>query len=171
MTLHPRNSGGCPRCRRQEPRHLPRGRAIGRRRRAHDVECGLLRLTLLSNRIARGEAMTVTYKTIGATVLSGAVLMTPASLRGQAAEVFTATAAVKGAGGAVSERAGDHHDRPQDDAKRGGVVDGRVQGRRRGRVAEGARGDSPHWHGSDWRRQRHADALHDRAPHRPTGGF
>ena len=46
--------------------------------------------------------MTVTYKTIGATVLSGALLMTPASLRGQAAaEVFTATAAAKGAGGAA----------------------------------------------------------------------
>ena len=39
---------------------------------------------------------------IGATVLSGAlVMMTPASPRGQAAtEVFTATAAVKTAGGA-----------------------------------------------------------------------
>ena len=45
--------------------------------------------------------MTVTYKTIGATVLSGALLMTPASPRGQAsAEVFTATAAVKTAEGA-----------------------------------------------------------------------
>ena len=44
--------------------------------------------------------MTVTYKTMSATVLF-AVLMTPASPRGQAAaEVFTATAAVKGAGGA-----------------------------------------------------------------------
>ena len=45
--------------------------------------------------------MTVTYRTIGATVLSGALLMMPASPRGQAAaEVFTATAAVKTAGGA-----------------------------------------------------------------------
>ena len=52
--------------------------------------------------------MTVTYKTIGATVFSAALLMTPASSRGQtpaaspgksATEVFTATAAVKGAGG------------------------------------------------------------------------
>ena len=44
--------------------------------------------------------MTVTYKTMSATVLF-AVLMTPASPRGQAAaEVFTATAAVKGPGGA-----------------------------------------------------------------------
>jgi hypothetical protein len=46
--------------------------------------------------------MTVTYKTIGATVLVAAVMI-PASLRGQAApEVFTATAAVKGAGGAAA---------------------------------------------------------------------
>ena len=45
--------------------------------------------------------MTVSYRTIGATVLSAAMLMTPASPRGQAAaEVFTATAAVKAAGGA-----------------------------------------------------------------------
>ena len=36
----------------------------------------------------------------GATVLSGALLMTPASALAQAAEVFTATAAVKTAGGA-----------------------------------------------------------------------
>jgi hypothetical protein len=44
--------------------------------------------------------MSVTYKTIGTTVLF-AVLMTPAHPRGQAAaEVFTATAAVKGAAGA-----------------------------------------------------------------------
>jgi hypothetical protein len=44
--------------------------------------------------------MTVTYRTIGATVLSVAMLMTPASTRGQAAtEVFTATASVKSAGG------------------------------------------------------------------------
>ncbi len=47
--------------------------------------------------------MTVTYRTIGATVLSVAMLMTPASPRGQAAaEVFTATAAVKGVGGAAA---------------------------------------------------------------------
>jgi hypothetical protein len=45
-------------------------------------------------------AMTVTDRTIGATVLLVALLMTPASVRGQgAAEVFTATAAVKTAGG------------------------------------------------------------------------
>ena len=45
--------------------------------------------------------MTVTYRTMSATVLAGALLMTPASPSGQAAaEVFTATAAVKGAGGA-----------------------------------------------------------------------
>ena len=45
--------------------------------------------------------MTVTSKTIGATVLSGALLMTPATPRGQAStEVFTATAAVKTAAGA-----------------------------------------------------------------------
>jgi len=45
--------------------------------------------------------MTVTYRTIGATVLSGALLMTPATSRGQAAsEVFTATAAVKTPSGA-----------------------------------------------------------------------
>ena len=44
--------------------------------------------------------MTLTYRTIGATVLSGGLLMTPASPRGQAAaEVFTATAAVKTAEG------------------------------------------------------------------------
>jgi hypothetical protein len=45
--------------------------------------------------------MTVSRRTIGATVLAAAVLMTPVSPRGQGAtEVFTATAAVKGAGGA-----------------------------------------------------------------------
>jgi hypothetical protein len=45
--------------------------------------------------------MTVSRRTIGATVLAAAALMTPVSPRGQgAAEVFTATAAVKGAGGA-----------------------------------------------------------------------
>ena len=43
--------------------------------------------------------MTVSQRTIGATVLSAAVLMMPASPRAQgAAEVFTATAAVKAAG-------------------------------------------------------------------------
>jgi hypothetical protein len=47
--------------------------------------------------------MTVTYRTIGATVLSGALLMTPATSRGQAAgEVFTATAAVKTPSGAAA---------------------------------------------------------------------
>lgn len=45
--------------------------------------------------------MTVSSRTIGFVVLSGAMLVTAASPRGQAAaEVFTATAAVKGAGGA-----------------------------------------------------------------------
>jgi hypothetical protein len=45
--------------------------------------------------------MTVTSRTIGTIVISGVVLMAPASLRGQgSAEVFTATAAVKTAGGA-----------------------------------------------------------------------
>jgi hypothetical protein len=45
--------------------------------------------------------MTVSRRAIGATALAAAVLMTPAAPRGQgAAEVFTATAAVKGAGGA-----------------------------------------------------------------------
>jgi hypothetical protein len=45
--------------------------------------------------------MTVSFRTIGFTMLSGAMLVTPALPRAQAAaEVFTATAAVKGAGGA-----------------------------------------------------------------------
>lgn len=45
--------------------------------------------------------MTVTSRTIGTIVISGVVLMAPASLRGQGtAEVFTATAAVKAASGA-----------------------------------------------------------------------
>ena len=45
--------------------------------------------------------MTVSYKTMGSTVLLAALLVTPAFLRGQAAaEVFTATAAVKAASGA-----------------------------------------------------------------------
>ncbi len=45
--------------------------------------------------------MTATDKMIGATVLSAAVLLTPAYARAQGgAEVFTATAAVKAAGGA-----------------------------------------------------------------------
>ena len=70
--------------------------------------------------------------------------MTPVSPSGQAAaEVFTATAAVKNAGWRIGQRAGDHHDRPQDVAKRGGLTGGRVQDRRRGRAAEGARGDRP----------------------------
>ena len=48
--------------------------------------------------------MTVTYRTIGVTVLSGTLLLTAASLSGQgAAEVFTATAAAKTAtGGSAS---------------------------------------------------------------------
>lgn len=45
--------------------------------------------------------MTVTSRTIGTIVISGVLLMAPASLRGQGtAEVFTATAAVKAASGA-----------------------------------------------------------------------
>jgi len=44
--------------------------------------------------------MTLTYKTIGAAVCGAAVLMAVATLRAQTAEAFTATAAVKGAGGA-----------------------------------------------------------------------
>jgi hypothetical protein len=45
--------------------------------------------------------MTVSYTTMGSTVLLAALLVTPAFLRGQAAaEVFTATAAVKAASGA-----------------------------------------------------------------------
>ena len=45
-------------------------------------------------------AMTVKYRTIGSIVVLTGVLATPAFLRGQAtAEVFTATASVKGAGG------------------------------------------------------------------------
>jgi hypothetical protein len=45
--------------------------------------------------------MTVTYRTMGATLLSGALLMMPVSTSGQAAsEVFTATASIKTAGGA-----------------------------------------------------------------------
>ena len=44
--------------------------------------------------------MTGRYRMIGATALSGALLMTPASLRGQAAaEVFTAAASAKNASG------------------------------------------------------------------------
>jgi hypothetical protein len=47
--------------------------------------------------------MMVTYRTIGATVLCAAMLMTPASTRGQAAvEVFTATAAMTAAGGGAA---------------------------------------------------------------------
>ena len=45
--------------------------------------------------------MTVSYKTIGSAMVLAALLMAPPSARGQgAAEEFTATAAVKGAGGA-----------------------------------------------------------------------
>lgn len=44
--------------------------------------------------------MTVSYRTIGFTVVAAALLMASAAPRGQtAAEVFTATASVKGAGG------------------------------------------------------------------------
>lgn len=47
--------------------------------------------------------MTVTSRMIGSIVISGVVLMAPASLRGQGtAEVFTATAAVKTAAGAAA---------------------------------------------------------------------
>jgi len=43
--------------------------------------------------------MTLTYKTIGATVCGAALLLAATTLRAQTAEVFTATAAIKGAGG------------------------------------------------------------------------
>jgi len=43
--------------------------------------------------------MTLTYKRIGATVCGAALLLAAATLGAQTAEVFTATAAVKGAGG------------------------------------------------------------------------
>ena len=47
--------------------------------------------------------MTVSFRTIGFTMLSAALLVTSASPRGQAAaEVFPATAAVKSAGGSAS---------------------------------------------------------------------
>ena len=46
--------------------------------------------------------MTLTYKTIGAAVCGAALLMAAATLHAQTAEVFTATAAVKGAGGAAA---------------------------------------------------------------------
>jgi hypothetical protein len=45
--------------------------------------------------------MNVSYRTIGCTLLSGALLMTPVALRGQATpEVFSATASAGAAGGA-----------------------------------------------------------------------
>ena len=88
--------------------------------------------------------MTGRYRTIGATVLSGALLMTPASPRGQAAaEVFTATAAVKGAGGASASAPVTITIDRKMSAKRGRLTGRRVQDRRRGRAAEGARGDPP----------------------------
>jgi len=65
------------------------------------TECALL--TVDSPTVdAKGEVMTGKYnKTIGAIVLSGGLLLWPAESRGQAtAEVFTASATVKGAGGA-----------------------------------------------------------------------
>ncbi len=43
--------------------------------------------------------MTLTYKTIGATLCGAALLMAAVTLRAQTAEVFTTTASVKGAGG------------------------------------------------------------------------
>ena len=43
--------------------------------------------------------MTLTYKTIGATVCGAALMMAAVTLRAQTAEVFTTTASVKGAGG------------------------------------------------------------------------
>ena len=43
--------------------------------------------------------MTLTYKKIGATVCGAALLMAAVTLRAQTAEVFSATASVKGAGG------------------------------------------------------------------------
>ena len=47
--------------------------------------------------------MTARYRTIGATVLSGALLTMPASARAQgAAEILTATATVKSAAGAAA---------------------------------------------------------------------
>jgi hypothetical protein len=110
--------------------------------------------------------MTVTYKTIGATVLVAAVMI-PASLRGQAApEVFTATAAVKGAGGAAAsapvtitidrKMSQKEADSLAAAFKTGGAAALRKGlGRRR-----------PDRHGQDWCGQGHADALHARACHR-----
>ena len=46
--------------------------------------------------------MNLTYKTIGAAVCGAAFLMTAAPLRAQTGEVFTATAAVKAAGGGAA---------------------------------------------------------------------
>ena len=86
--------------------------------------------------------MTGRYRMIGATALSGALLMTPASPRGQAAaEVFTATASVKTAGGvSASAPVTITIDRKMSQSEADSLV-GRVQDRRRGRAAEGARGD------------------------------
>ena len=98
--------------------------------------------------------MTGTYRMIGATVLSGALLMTPASPRGQAAaEVFTATASVKTAGGAsASAPVTITIDRkmPQSEA------DSLVAAFKTGGAAalrKALVGDHAHRHGSDWHRQ------------------
>ena len=78
--------------------------------------------------------------------------------------MFTATAAVKSAGGAsASAPVTITIDRKMSQSEADALV-AAFKSRRRGRAAEGARGGPPHRHGSDWRRQRHADALHDRAP-------
>src|SRR5688572_20708954 len=65
--------------------------------------CGLLSVGVAAFTVGRGKKMTVTSKMINTIVISGVVLMAPASLRGQGtAEVFTATAAVKTAAGAAA---------------------------------------------------------------------
>ena len=88
--------------------------------------------------------MTVSYKTIGSTVLLAALLVTPASLQrtGGGRSVHGNRGGQDGRR-RIGERAGDHDDRPQDVPARGGDTDRRVQERRRGRAAEGARGVSP----------------------------
>ena len=103
--------------------------------------------------------MTVTSRMIGTIVISGVVLMAPASLRGQGtAEVFTATAAVKTAGGAsASAPVTISVDRKMSQSEADKLVAAFKSG---GPAAlrKALVGCRAHWHGSDRDGQGHANA-------------
>ena len=89
--------------------------------------------------------MTVSFRTMGFTILLATALATPVLPRGQAAaEGFTATAAVKTAGGASASAPVTITIDRKMAAARGRNLGGRVQDRRGGRAPEGPRRGVPH---------------------------